>query len=100
VPVKKGEKTMKFKYYIVYGFPKEGLSGQEGMAKAFEKYGEVLKKYNMELMFWGGSFGTHEGLVYVMKGKMEDYQSMFGNSDFAEANPIGSGQRTNMVLKF
>ena len=54
----------------------------------------------MELMFYGGSFGTTEGFVFVVKGDMASYQSLFGNQDFAEANPIESGQRTNMVLQF
>jgi len=89
----------KFKYYIVYGNGKDYESSEE-FNKAFEKFGEVLKKYNMKLMFWGAPFGTQEDLVYVMKGKCEDYQSMFGNQDVSEANPIESGQRTNMVLKF
>jgi hypothetical protein len=90
---------MEFKYYIVYGNPKE-FEGPEDWKKAMEKFGKVLKKYNMKLLFWGGSFGTTEGMVYVMKGSMEDYQSMFGKEEFAEVNPVASGQRTNMVLKF
>jgi len=90
---------VKFEYYIVYGIGKD-FGSPEKVNEAFEKFGEVLKKYNMELMFWGGSFGTQEGLVYAMKGKMEDYTSMFGNQDYADAHPIESGQRTNMVLKF
>lgn len=88
---------MRFGYYLVYGQSDEFGSPEE-FAKAFEKFGEVLKKYKMELVFWGFPFGTTEGLMYVLKGDVEDYQSLFGNPDFAEANPIGSGQRTNMVL--
>ena len=88
-----------FKYYIVYGMDK-GFKSLQEFNEAFEKFGKVLKKYNMELMFWGGSFGTPEGLVYVMKGNMEDYQSMFGNEDFSDANPFIRPQRTTMVMKF
>ena len=90
---------MKFGYYIVYGNPKPADS-PEDRNKAMEKFGKVIEKYGMKLKFWGGSFGTTEGFVYVMKGTMESYQSMFGNADFAEATPIESGQRTNMVLQF
>ena len=90
---------VKFGYYIVYGNPKDADSIEE-RKEALKKFGEVLKKYNMELMTWGGSFGTTEGFVYVMKGNMEDYTSMFGNQDYADAHPIESGQRTNMVLTF
>ncbi len=79
----------KFRYYIVYGHVKD-YENPEAFNEAWKKFGEVLKKYNMELMFWGGSFGTQEGNVYVMKGNMEDYTSMFGNQDYADANPIES----------
>jgi len=90
---------MKFKHYIVYGTGK-GFESPEEFNEAFEKFGKVLKKYNMELLFWGGSFGTTESLVYVMKGKIEDYQSMFGNEDFRDANPFVGPQHTGMVLEF
>ena len=89
---------MKFGYYIVYGNPKP-VDSLEERIKQMDDFGKVLEKYSMKLKFWGGSFGTTEGFVYVMKGSMESYQSMFGNSDFADANPIESGQRTNMVLQ-
>jgi len=90
---------MKFGYYIVYGNTKPAASLDE-TKKHMEKFAKVLKKYGMELMFYGGSFGTTEGFVFVVKGDMASYQSLFGNQDFAEANPIESGQRTNMVLQF
>jgi hypothetical protein len=90
---------MKFGYYIVYGNPKP-FDGSAEMKKTMEKFGKVIEKYGMKLKFWGGSFGTSEGFVYVMKGTMESYQSLYGNSDYADANPIATGQRTNMVLEF
>ena len=49
----------------------------------------------MEDNIWGGG-----EMACVLKGKIEDYQSMMGNPDYREANPIKVGQRTNMVLKF
>ena len=87
---------MKFKYYAVYGIPKDfsDITPQEAM----DKFGKVLKKYNMKLVCWGWSFGTSEHFMYVMEGTMDDYQSCFGNQDYADANPIGEGQRTNMIL--
>ena len=90
---------MEFRYHIVYGNPKP-TDGPEETKKMMEKFGKVLEKYGMKLKFWGGSFGTTEGFVFVMKGTMESYQSLFGNADFADANPIASDQRTNMVLQF
>jgi hypothetical protein len=92
-------KEMKFGYYIVYGTPKP-FDNPDAMKAMMEKFGKVLEKYGMRLKFWGGSFGTSEGFVYVMKGSMESYQSLYGNADYAEANPIATGQRTNMVLEF
>ena len=90
---------MKFGYYIVYGDPKPA-DGPDERKKAMEKFGKVIEKYGMKLKLWGASFGTTEGFVYVMKGTMESYQSLYGNSDFSDANPIATGQRTNMVLEF
>ena len=52
----------------------------------------------MKLVCWGWSFGTSEHFMYVMEGTMDDYQGCFGNQDYADANPIGEGQRTNMIL--
>ena len=90
---------MKFKYYIVYGYGK-GYENAEAFNEAFKKFGEVLKKCNMELVLYGNPYGTQEGIVYVLKGSMEDYTSLFGNQDYNDSNPLQSrGQRTNMVLK-
>jgi hypothetical protein len=89
---------MEFNYYIVYGNPKWTQGNTEENRKAMEKFAKVLKKHNMELLFYGGSFGTTEGFVYAMKGSWKDYQALFGKADFTDANPIASGQRTNMVL--
>ena len=58
-----------FKYYIVLGYGKD-YEGIDEWNNAFKKFGEVLKKYNMELLFWGGSCGTEEGIVYVLKGSI------------------------------
>ena len=55
-------------------------------------------KYVVELILAGNSFGTTEDYVYVMKGDMDYYQALFGNQNFADANPIGSDQRSAFVL--
>jgi len=88
---------VKFQYYIVYGKGK-AYGSPEATTEAFKKFAEVLKKYNVELVLWGGPFGTTEDCVYVLKADVENYQSLFGKPDYMEANPIESGQRTNMVL--
>ena len=88
---------MKFGYYIVYGQPKD-FGGLDNRKAAEKKFAEVLKKLGMELVLIGNSFGTSEDYVYVMKGDMDKYQAMFGNQEFADANPIESDQRSNFVL--
>ena len=59
-----------------------------------ETFSNILK-----LVFWGFTFGTTEDLVYVLKGGVENYKSLFGNPDFAEANPIGSGPTRCLYLR-
>ena len=88
---------MRFKYYVVYGKGKD-YGSAEATTEAFKKFAEVLKKYKIELLIWGFPFGTTEDTMYVLKGEIENYQSLYGNPDYSEANPIESGQRTNMVL--
>ena len=68
-----------------------------GRLKAFEKYAKVLKKYNMELVFWGFPFRITKGVMYTLKGDAQDFESMFGSHDHESTNPI-TQQRTNMVL--
>ena len=68
-----------------------------GRLKAFERYAKVLKKYDMELVFWGFPFGVTEGVMCALKGDAKDFESMFGNPDYALANPI-TQQRSNMIL--
>jgi len=63
---------MKFGYYIIYENPKP-VDSLEERIKQMDDFGKVLKKNGMKLEFWGGSFGTTEDFVYVMKGSMESY---------------------------
>ena len=86
---------MKFQYYVVYGAQKDL---PEGTAKAFDKFAAVLKKYNVELVMWGHPFGTSANLMYILKADIADYQKLFGNSDYSDANPIGTGVLTHLVL--
>jgi hypothetical protein len=87
---------MKFGYYIVYGQPKD-FGGLENRKAAEKKYAEILKKNGMELILAGNSFGTTEDYVYVMKGDMKSYQSLYGNQEVADANLV-TDQRSNFVL--
>ncbi len=33
-----------------------------------------------------------------MKGEVDKYQALFGNQEYADANPIESDQRSNFIL--
>ncbi|MBA7643499.1 hypothetical protein ES703_51230 [subsurface metagenome] len=52
----------------------------------------------MELVLIGIPFRTSEASIYVMKGDVDKYQAIFGNQEYADANPIESDQRSNFVL--
>jgi len=52
----------------------------------------------MELVLRGNPFRTSEDYIYVMKGDVDKYQAIFGNQEYADANPIESDQRSNCVL--
>lgn len=88
---------MNFDYYVIYGNEKEVLTTVEDFERAFEKYAEILKKYNVELVFWGFPWGTTERVMCTLKGEVKDYESMFGDPDYAAANPM-TQERTNMIL--
>lgn len=46
----------------------------------------------MELVLRGNPFRTSEDYIYVMKGDVDKYQAIFGNQEYADANPIKSDQ--------
>jgi hypothetical protein len=46
----------------------------------------------MELVLRGNPFRTSEDYIYVMKGDVDKYQAIFGNQEYADANPIESDQ--------
>jgi len=52
----------------------------------------------MKIVLIVNSLGTSENYVYVMKDDMDKYQAIFGNQEYADANPIESDQRSNFVL--
>jgi len=70
---------MKFGYYIIYGNPKKE---NEDIADDVKAFAENVKKYNLELIASGWSFGTDRNYVLVLKGTVTAYESMFPDLDF------------------
>ena len=85
----------KFAYYIVYGniAPK----AEEKIEDSFKKVEKVLKKYGLELDFWGHPWGTTEDTVYVIKGDIDKYEALMLKEDYSEATSIVTGQKTHIV---
>jgi len=87
---------MEFKYFITYA--KMVQSEDLDLPKKFEKMGKTLKKYKVELVFWGHPFGTTEDVMYLMKGDVKDYQNAVQQSDLSEAMGFVTNSRTHFVL--
>jgi len=83
-----------FKYYITYA----KMVQSDDLPKRFEKLAKVLKKYRLELVFWGHPWGTTENLVVVMRGDVKDYQNAMGQNDLEEAHSFYTDARTHFVM--
>ena len=84
---------MEFKYFITYA----RLVQSDDLPKKFDKLAKVLKKYKMELVFWGHPWGTTENLIVAMKGNVKDYQNIMNQSEASEATSFYTDNRTHMV---
>ena len=85
---------MEFKYFITYA----KMVQSEDLPRKFDKLGKTLKKYKVELVFWGHPFGTTEDVMYLMKGDVKDYQNAMQQSDLSEATGFMTNSRTHFVL--
>ena len=85
---------MEFKYFITYA----RLVQSDDLPKKFEKLAKALKKYNVDLVFWGHPWGTTENLILVMKGDVKDYQNLMNQSEVSEAWSFYTDNRTHMVM--
>lgn len=71
----------------VFGWPKTPGSGAEEGAKAFKKFGEVLKKNKCNLLFWAGSFGVPEPVMYVVQfDDIKDWEN--AGNELLQAMPL------------
>ena len=85
---------MEFKYYITYA----RLLQTDDLPKRFEKAAKALKKYKVDLVFWGHPWGTTENLIVVMKGDVKDYQNAMTQTEVSEATSFYTDNRTHMVM--
>ena len=70
-------------YAAVFGWGKEAITGVEEGTKAFEKFKEVLSKYDIKLLFWAGAYGASEGMMFSVKFKdVKDWERMLTAGDY------------------
>jgi len=90
---------MEFKYYVVYGNPTWTAGQPEEARKAFEKFRKAVEKHNLKLVFWGGAYGVSEGAMYVLKGKIGDYEKLEARApEMLPLRPL-SNTRTNFIFE-
>ena len=85
---------MNIKYYLIWGIPnpEEG----EDFPKAMEEWEKTVKAKNCKLVYWGASIGTQEGVVVCIKGKVTDFERLYGPGTM----PPLTGNRTNLVAEW
>ncbi len=89
-----GARKMEFKYYITYA----RMLQRDDLPKRFEKLAKALKKYKVDLVFWGHPFGVTENLIMVLKGDVKDYQSAMTQTEVSEATNFYTDYRTHIVM--
>ena len=82
-------------YFVVYGWPKKPAEGPDGIKTVFNKFKETCKKYKLTLVFYGGPFGVPEPMMFVLKGKVADWESALMDMNYHQAAPL---DRTRTVF--
>ena len=67
----------KFTHYFIYGNTGEDFSFE----KMKEWEAKVPKKFNMELVWSGISYGTTEDILVILKGKVTDFEKLYTMED-------------------
>ncbi len=63
----------KFTHYFIYGNASDDFSPDK-----LEEWGATVpKKYNMELVWLGVSYGTSEDFLVILKGNITDFEKMY-----------------------
>ena len=67
----------KFTHYFIYGNAPEDFSPEK-----LEEWGATVpKKFNMELVWTGISYGTTEDFLVILKGKVTDFEKLYSRED-------------------
>ena len=70
-----------------YRWWRDGIEGNEKQREAFDEYAKVLEKNNIKLLFWAGSYGVSEPIMYTIKfNDIKDWEN--GGHELYEACPI------------
>ena len=88
---------MTYTHYMIFGEPKQALS-QEESKKAWADFEEALKKNNLKLKGPWGPFGAPEGVSFMLKGSIGDFESYIGSETWQKC-PI-TKTRTVSLYKF
>ena len=69
---------MPFTHYMIYGQPKKTTT-PETAKKAWEEYAKALKANNLKMKGPWGPFGAPEGMSFMLKGTMSDFENYVGS---------------------
>ena len=86
---------MEIGYIVVFGWPKKPSNKVENLRSQFNSFKEACKKHKLTLVFYGGPFGVQEPLMFVLKGKVTDWEKALPEEDFSSQAPL---ERTRTVL--
>ncbi len=79
VQINREKRKVKLGYYLLFGNAKTDLGtlSMEDWRKAWNEFAEELKAIDMELVHWGGAFGTTEDVVAILKGDIQNYEKLW-----------------------
>ena len=86
-------------YYMVFGWYKKPPLTQENIKKLYASFKEVCKKHYLTLVFYGGPYGVSEPAMYVLKGKVTDWEKATSDVNYDSQTPLDN-TRTVMVWDF
>ncbi len=80
-----------FNHFIIFGYNREGATSED-----YDKFGEAIKKFDLELKLVGAPFGVSENRVILLKGPVTGYEKLIGDSETFSLLPM-TGNRTITV---